>query len=178
MYQDTYFVGTIKGVGKIYMQSVVGAHCSLAFAKLYLSKLPMTAVDVPDDRVLPSYEEHGVEVEYALTDNGREYCGRELKHHYELFLAISQIQHRRTEVRSPATNGFCERFHRTVKEESFATAFRRALFESVAQLQQDLDRYLEFYNCERAHRGSRSRGRTPYQAFLEGLVLLPHRGAA
>lgn len=176
--QDTYFVGTIKGIGKIYLQSAVDAHCSLGFAKLYLSKVPMTAVDVLDDRVLPFYEEHSAEVEHLLTDNGREYCGRELKHHFELFLAIRQIRHRRTEVRSPQTNGFCERFHRTIQEEFFSSAFRKQLYESVAQLQQDLDRYLEFYNRERAHRGYRTQGRTPYQAFLEGLVLRPHREAA
>jgi transposase InsO family protein len=176
--QDTYFIGTIKGIGKIYMQSVVDAHCSLGFAKVYLSKVPMTAVDVLDDRVLPFYEDHAAEVEHLLTDNGREYCGRELKHHFELFLAISQIRHRRTEVRSPQTNGFCERFHRTVKEEFFSAAFRHTLYESVAQLQQDLDRYLEFYNRERAHRGYRTQGRTPYQAFLEGLLLRPQREAA
>ena len=169
--QDTYFIGTIKGIGKIYMQSVVDAHCSLGFAKVYLSKVPMTAVDVLDDRVLPFYEEHSAPVEHLLSDNGREYCGRELKHHFELFLAISQIEHRRTEVRSPQTNGFCERFHRTVKEEFFATAFRSTLYESLAQLQQDLDRYLDFYNRERAHRGYRTQGRTPLQAFLEGLSL-------
>lgn len=176
--QDTYFIGTIKGIGKIYMQSVVDAHCSIGFAKLYLSKVPMTAVDVLDDRVLPFYEEHSAEVEHLLTDNGREYCGRELKHHFELFLAISQIRHRRTEVRSPQTNGFCERFHRTVKEEFFSSAFRNQLYESVAQLQQDLDRYLEFYNRERAHRGYRTQGRTPHLAFLEGLLLRPHCEAA
>ena len=176
--QDTYFVGTIKGIGKIYMQSVIDAHCSLGFAKLYLSKVPMTAVDVLDDRVLPFYEEHAAEVEHLLTDNGREYCGRELRHHFELFLAISQIRHRRTEVRSPQTNGFCERFHRTLKEEFFTVAFRKTLYESVAQLQNDLDHYLEFYNRERAHRGYRTQGRTPYQAFLEGLNLRPHREAA
>jgi len=166
--QDTYFVGTIKGVGKIYMQSVVDAHCSLGFAKLYLSKLPMTAVDVLHDRVLPFYEEHQVEVQHLLTDHGREFCGRALHHPFELFLAISQIEHRRTEVASPETNGFCERFHRTVKEEFFQVAFRRTLYESLDQLQLDLDRYLEFYNRERAHQGYRTQGRTPYQAFLDG----------
>jgi transposase InsO family protein len=176
--QDTYFIGTIKGIGKIYMQSVIDAHCSLGFAKVYLSKVPMTAVDVLNDRVLPFYDEHSAEVEHLLTDNGREYCGRELKHHFELFLTISQIAHRRTEVRSPQTNGFCERFHRTIQEEFFVSAFRNTLYESVAQLQADLDRYLDFYNRERAHRGYRTQGRTPLQAFLEGLILRPHREAA
>jgi transposase InsO family protein len=176
--QDTYFVGTIKGVGKIYMQSVVDAHCSLGFAKLYLSKVPMTAVDVLHDRVFPFLENYDVDPEHILTDNGREFCGRELKHHYELFLAIHQVQHRRTEVRSPQTNGFCERFHRTVKEEFFATAFRKTLYETVAQLQTDLDRFLDFYNRERAHHGYRTQGRTPFQAFLDGLALRPSQKEA
>jgi len=151
---------------------------SLGFSKLYLSKVPMTAVDVLNDRVLPFYEEHSAEVEHLLTDNGRQFCGRELKHHFELFLAISQIAHRRTEVRSPQTNGFCQRFHRTIQEEFFSAAFRNTIYESVAQLQQDLDRYLDFYNREHAHRGYRTQGRTPLQAFLDGLILRPRREAA
>jgi transposase InsO family protein len=171
--QDTYFVGTIKGVGRIYLQSVVDAHCSLAFGKLYLSKVPMTAVDVLHDRVWPFYEEHGVEVDHVLTDNGREYCGRPLHHPFELFLAISQVTHRRTEVGSPETNGFCERFHRTVKEEFFSVAFRKTMYESVAQLQADLDAYVTFYNRERVHQGYRTQGRTPYRAFCDGLVVQP-----
>lgn len=166
--QDTYFVGTIKGVGRIYMQSVVDAHCSLGFGKLYLSKVPMIAVDVLNERVVPFYEEHGVQIDHLLTDNGREYCGRELHHPFELFLAINQIAHRKTKVRSPETNGFCERFHRTLKEEFFSIAFRRTFYESKDQLQLDLDRYLEFYNRERCHSGYRTKGRTPYCAFLEG----------
>lgn len=145
------------------MHSVVDAHCSLGFAKLHLSKVPITAVDVLHDRVLPFYEEHHVDVDRILTDNGREYCGRELHHPYELLLAISQIQHRRTDVRSPETNGFCERFHRTLKEEFFAVTFRKKFYKSVDQLQADLDEYMTFYNRERAHQGYRTKGRTPYQ---------------
>ena len=168
--QDTYFVGTIKGVGRIYLQSVVDAHCSLAFGKLYLSKVPMTAVDVLHDRVLPFYDEHGLDIDHLLTDNGREYCGRPLSHPFELYLTINQVTHRRTEIGSPETNGFCERFHRTVKEEFFPVTFRRTYYESVAQLQADLDSYLAFYNRERAHQGYRTQGRTPYQAFLDGIA--------
>lgn len=167
--QDTYFVGTIKGIGKIYMQTVVDAHCSHGFAKLYLSKAPITAVDVLHDRVLPFYEERGVPVENVLTDNGTEFRGRELQHPYELYLAINDIAHRHTEIRSPETNGFCERLHRTIQEEFFASAFRRTLYESVDQLQHHLDAYLTFYNRERSHQGYRSQGRTPYQAFLDGV---------
>ncbi len=157
-------------MGRIYHQTVVDANCSLAFGKLYLSKLPMTAVDVLHDRVVPFYDEHGIDIEHMLTDNGREYCGRPLKHPYELYLVASQIQHRRTQVGSPQTNGFCERFHRTLKEEFFAVAFRKTEYESLDQLQVDLDRYLAFYNRERAHQGYRTKGRTPYRAFVEAIA--------
>jgi transposase InsO family protein len=107
-------------------------------------------------------------VEHLLTDNGREYCGRPLHHPFELFLTISHVEHGRTQVGSPQTNGFCERFHRTVKEEFFSVAFRKTLCASVDQLQDDLNRYLDFYNRERAHRGYRTQVRTPYQAFPDG----------
>ena len=91
---DTYFVGTLKGVGRIYAQSFVDAHCSWAQAKLYLSKIPMTAVDLLHDRVLPVYEAAGIALEHLLTDNGREFCGRPLYHPYELYLTVQQIEHR------------------------------------------------------------------------------------
>ena len=168
--QDTYFVGTIKGVGKIYQQTVLDANSSHVFAKRYLSKVPMTAVDVLNDRVLPFYEEHHVEIEHLLTDNGREYCGRPVGHPFELYLAIQQIEHRRTDIGSPETNGFCERFHRTVKEEFYAVAFRKTFYESLEQLQHDLDDYVAFYNRERAHQGYRTQGRTPFQTLSEGVA--------
>lgn len=94
-----------------------------------------------------------MEIEHLLTDNGRETCGKPLSHPYELFLAVSRIEHRKTKVGSPETNGFCERFHRTVKEEFYAVAFRKKFYESLDELQRDLDAYLVFYNRERAHQG-------------------------
>lgn len=106
----------------------------------------MAAVDVLHDRAQPFCDEHGVAIDHLLTDNGREHCGRPLSHPFELYLAINQITPRRTEIGSPETNGVCERFHRTVKEEVFAVAFWRTFYESVAQLQADLDTYLTFYN--------------------------------
>jgi transposase InsO family protein len=125
---------------------------------------------VLNDRVLPFYDEHGVEIEHLLTDNGREYCGRPVGHPFELYLAIQQIQHRRTDIGSPETNGFCERFHRTVKEEFYSVAFRKTFYESLEQLQRDLDDYVAFYNRERAHQGYRTQGRTPFQTLSEGVA--------
>lgn len=156
-------MGTIKSEGKIYMQSVVDACCSLSFARRHFSTAPITAAETLHNRMFPFYDEHGVVVEHLLTENGREFRGKELQHPFVLYLVISQVHYCRAEVCSPESNGFCESFRRTVKEEFFSVAFRKTLCESVLQLQTDLDRYIEFYNRERADQGYRTRGRILYQ---------------
>jgi transposase InsO family protein len=176
--QDTYFVGTLKGVGRIYAQSFVDANCSWAQAKLYLSKIPMTAVDLLHDRVLPVYDQAGIALERVLTDNGREFCGRPLAHPYELYLAVQQIEHRNTKVHSPQTNGFCERFHRTLKDEFFSVQLRKKFYASLQELQEDLDAWLQFYNEGRSHQGYRTQGRTPWQAFQDGVAAMTQPQAA
>ncbi len=176
--QDTYFVGTLKGVGRVYAQTFVDAHCSWAAAKLYLSTIPMTAVDLLHERVPPVYEQAGLALERVLTDNGREYCGRALQHPYELYLTVQQVEHRTTKVHSPQTNGFCERFHRTLKDEFFSVAYRKKLYGSVQELQEDLDGFVRFYNEQRSHQGYRTQGRTPWQAFQDGVALMPTEPAA
>jgi transposase InsO family protein len=168
--QDTFMVGTIKGIGRIYLQAVIDTYESFAFAKLYTSKLPETAVDVLYDRVLPFYEATGLVVEHILTDNGREYCGRAMIHPYQIFLELNDIGHRRTKVATPRTNGFVERFNRTVLDEFFREAFRNKLYTSVEELQEDLDRWLHYYNHERTHRGYRNMGKRPIETIEEGKV--------
>lgn len=167
---DTYFVGTLKGIGRIYAQNFIDANSAVAFSKLYLSKLPMTAVDLLHDRVLPFYDAQGVALERVLSDNGREYCGRPLHHPFELYCTVQQIAHRTTKVGSPETNGMVERFHRTLKDEFFSLAYRRKIYESIEALQADLDTFMAFYNAERAHHGYRTQGRTPLQTFHEHLA--------
>jgi len=176
--QDACFVGTIQGVGKISMQGVVHARCSLTFAPLTQSRTPVTAVDTLYSRVLPFYEKKGAAVERVLTDNGREDCGRPLRHFCEILLALNQIELRRAEFRPPESNGFCKRFHRTVKEELFTMAFRKTSSESLDQFEAALVHYLDFDNRERAHHGYRTKGRTPSQAFSDDLALRPDREAA
>jgi transposase InsO family protein len=129
--------------------------------------VPMTAVDLLHERVLPFYEAQGVVLERVLTDNGREYCGRPLHHPFELYCAVQQVEHRTTRVGSPESNGMVERFNRTLKEEFFSVAYRKRLYESVEALQTDLDGFLSFYNERRAHHGYRTQGRTPLQTFTE-----------
>ncbi len=169
--QDTFHVGTIKGVGRIYLQAVVDTYSSFAFGKLYTSKLPETAVDVVYDRVLPFYETQELKVENILTDNGREYCGRPMIHPFEIFLELNDIEHRRTKVARPRTNGFVERFNRTVLDEFFAETFRDKFYTSVDELQVDLDQWLRHYNYERPHRGYRNMGRRPFETLEAGKII-------
>jgi transposase InsO family protein len=169
--QDTFYWGTLKGVGKVYVQVVVDTFCSLAFAKVYTSKMPITACDLLYERVLPFYEALGVEVGAVLTDNGREFCGKPDSHPYELLLALEGIEHRTTKVRSPQTNGFVERMNRTLLDECFRVEGRKTWYLTPEEIQRDLDRFLGHYNLERSHQGYRLRGRTPAQALREALGL-------
>ena len=123
--QDTFYWGTMKDVGKIYVQVVIDTFCSLAFAKVYTSKMPVTACDLLYNRVLPFNEALGVKVGAVLTDNGREYCGRPEIHPYELLMTIEEIEHRTTKVRSPRTNGFVERMNKTLLDECFRVEGRK-----------------------------------------------------
>lgn len=166
---DTFFVGTLKGVGKIYLQSVLDCHSRYAWGRLYTSKLPITAVHVLNEDVLPLFEIHDAKVENILSDNGAEYCGKPDSHPFELFLRLEEITHRRTRVRRPQSNGFIERFHRTLLTEHFRIKGRTKWYESVEEMQKDLEEYLAIYNTERAHQGRGMNGRTPLVVFLEGL---------
>lgn len=169
--QDTFYWGTLKGVGKVYVQVVVDTFCSLAFAKVYTSKMPVTAADTMYERVLPFYEALGIPVQAILTDNGREFCGKPEQHPYELLLAMEGIEHRTTKIATPRTNGFVERMNRTLLDECFRVAGRQTWYITPAEIQRDLDTFLRYYNLERSHQGYRLRGRTPAQALRESLQL-------
>ena len=131
--QDTYYVGTIKSVGRIYQQTFLDTYAKVAFAKLYDRKNALVAADLLNDHVLPFFEEHEIPLLRVLTDRGTEYCGQREHHEYELYLAVENVDHSRTKARHPQTNGICERFHRTIQEEFYATAFRKKLYASLEE---------------------------------------------
>lgn len=167
--QDTFFVGHLKGVGKVYLHTVVDAYCSYAFGFLHTSKQAEAAAAVLHNDVLPFYRSKALPVQAILTDNGREFCGKD-DHPYELYLALNDIEHRRTQVRRPQTNGFVERFHRTVLDEFFRSAFRTRLYETVEALQTDLDIWLHSYNYQRPHQGYRNLGKRPFERIDQYLL--------
>ena len=167
--QDTFYVGNLKGVGRIYQQTFVDTYSRVAVCKLYTVKTALTAAEMLNDKVLPLYEEYGVRLQRILTDRGTEYCGAPETHEYQLFLAINDIDHSRTKAYSPQTNGICERFHKTILEEFYQIAFRKKIYRSLDELQCDLDAWLKVYNEDRTHQGKHCNGRTPLQTFLDGL---------
>lgn len=164
--QDTYYVGTIKGVGRIYQQTFIDTYSRVAFAKLYDRKNALVAADLLNDRVIPFFEEQDVRLLRMLTDRGTEYCGNREHHEYELYLAIEDIDHWKTRAKSPQSNGICERLQRTMQEEFYAVAFRKKLYTSLEELQADLDAWLVWYNQERTHSGRYCFGKTPMETFL------------
>jgi transposase InsO family protein len=169
--QDTYYVGTIKGVGRIYQQTFIDTYSKVATAKLYDRKNALIAADTLNDRVLPFFEQHGINLLRILTDRGTEYCGAREHHEYELYLALEDIDHSKTKAKSPQTNGICERLHRTMQEEFYAITFRKKIYNTLDELQADLDLWLDEYNNQRTHSGKYCYGRTPMQTFLETLPL-------
>jgi len=165
--QDTYYVGYIKGVGRIYQQTFIDTYSRVAFAKLSTEKTAITAAHALNESILPWFEQQGVRLLRVLTDRGTEYCGNVENHAYELYLAVEDIDHTKTKARSPQTNGICERFHRTMKDEFYSTAFRKKLYQSLDELQIDVNEWLRKYNEFRPHSGRYCYGKTPLQTFLD-----------
>ena len=169
--QDTFYVGTLKGVGRIYQQTFIDTYSKVVLAKLYDRKTPLTAADLLNDRVLPFFEQHEVSVLRMLTDRGTEYCGNPEHHEYELYLALEDIDHTRTKAKSPQTNGICERFHKTVLNEFYRVTFRKKLYKTIDEPQTDLDQWLKQYNEQRTHQGRWCYGKTPMQTFIDSVPL-------
>ena len=176
--QDTYYVGNLKGVGRIYQQTFIDTYAKVAFAKLYTTKTPITSADLLNDKVLPFYEKHQLPLLRILTDRGTEYCGKAETHDYQLYLAINDIEHTKTKARSPQTNGICERFHKTVNQEFYQVTFRKKVYRDLESLQLDLDQWIEYYNNERTHQGKMCCGRTPIETLEDGKAICEEKMVA
>jgi transposase InsO family protein len=165
--QDSYYVGHMKGVGRIYQQTFIDTYSRIGFAKLYTEKTAVTAAHTLNESVLPWFEEQGIRLLRVLTDRGTEYCGKVESHAYQLYLAVEDIDHSKTKARHPQTNGICERFNKTIKNEFYDIVFRKKIYRSLNELQTDLDEWIRKYNEFRPHSGKYCYGKTPMQTFLD-----------
>lgn len=159
---DAFYVGNLKGVGKVWQLTAVDAATRYAWARLVLhEKTARQAAAFLEQVVLPAFREAGYRVRAVLTDNGPEFVGPA----FRAALARAGIAHRRTRPGRPQTNGICERFHGTVLHEHYRRAFRRRYYQRLEDLQGDLDGFLRYYNFEREHFGRGMDGATPASRF-------------
>jgi transposase InsO family protein len=104
-----------------------------------------------NNKVLQYFDEHGISILRVLTNNGREYCGIKDSHHYQLFLYLNDIEHTRTKVRYPQTNGATEKLNQTIKNDFFSVAFRKKLYTTLEEMQFDLDNFMKEYNFDQTN---------------------------
>jgi transposase InsO family protein len=178
---DTSFVGTLRGFGKVYLQSVLDRHSRHAWGRLYTSKMPVTAVHVLNrratllrsaqrpDRDDPLRQREGVALHCVHRTTLREVGPAPQR----ALPPTGRVERRTTKVRRPQSNGFIERFHRTFLDEHLRTKGRATWYETVGEMQEDLETYLERYNRKRPHRDRGMKGRTPYEAFTKTLPRTP-----
>ena len=88
---------------------------------------------------------------------------------------MSDIERRRTKVGRPRTNGFVERFDRTVLDEFLRPAFRKEFYETVKALEKDLDKWLKHYNYERPPQGYRNMGKRPFDTVKKFIKISPKK---
>ena len=169
--QDTYYIRYIKGVGKIYQQTAIDTHSNFSFAKVYPDKTALTAADFLNNIVLPFFDSENMALLRILTDRGTDYCGLIETHPHQLFLHLNGVEHSRTKVRHPQTNGSTERLNQIFQNEFYKVAFRKKIYKSIEEIQVDLDTFMKNYNTERTNQGKNCQGRTPMQTFQNGRLL-------
>ncbi|HYH02761.1 MAG TPA: DDE-type integrase/transposase/recombinase [Bacillota bacterium] len=171
--QDTFYIGEFKKAGKAYLQVVVDTYNSYAFCLLHKGKHSDYAVALLHNEVFPFYKRHGLEVKQVLTDNGREYCGKE-RHHYTLYMMLNDIEHQRLPLRECQKNGFMQRFRRSIQKEFFNPQLRKGKTQEITLIQQELVKWLDEYNHHRGLRGYPNLGKSPEQMledYLKNFVI-------
>ena len=166
---DTFYVGLFKGIGRVYLHTAVDTYGSYAFGMLATERNSQRASELLYGQVMPFYEAHGLVLGAVLTDNGSEFCGND-DHPFESLLFGLKVEHRRTRVQRPQTNGFVERFHRTILEEFFRVELRKHAYETLDDLEIPLQAWICAYNTERPHQGYRNHGKPPYAVVEESLL--------
>jgi hypothetical protein len=147
--QDSFFIDNLRGVGRIYQQTFIDAYSGFAFAKLYRRVTPLTAADLLNDRVLPFVDRHQVPLVYMLTDRGNEYLSARDEHQYQLYLALESIRHVATQSKYPQGNPVCDSFHKLIVDDFYRHALRHTKYKAIAQLQLDLDLWLDRHNADK-----------------------------
>jgi transposase InsO family protein len=157
--QDAIFIGFHKDMEEIYLQVVVDSFSSYAFGFLHKGKSADYAVAIIHNEVMPFFQELKIPVTAILTDNGREYCGKE-EHHYELYLRLNDIEHRRTTTKQ-CGNVFIKQFKKIVMTEFMKPTMSGKNIDDIESIQNQLEKWLHFYNNQRPYHGFPNNGEPP-----------------
>ena len=162
---DTYYIGTLKGIGRIYQMTAIDTFSNYAWAKIYSAKSAKSACDF---LLHIRNHSHGRKISRILSDNGLEFTThhKSKKHKFEDLLAFYNIKHKYTKIRHPWTNGAVERLNQTVNQEFYQVKFRQNIYSTLQQLQDDLDEYIDEYNFQRPNQGIRTKGKVPGELYL------------
>ena len=164
LFFDTFYVGRLKGVGKVWQFSAVDGASSFAIARVLAgAKTAAAMARFLVEDVLPAIRRAGLHLVTATTDNGPEFARR-----FGAACAAAGVRQHRIPPRSPNLNAFVERFQGTVLHLHYRVAFRYRYYTAIETIDADLQAWLRFYNFERPHRGYRTRGRTPASIFFSG----------
>ena len=156
---DSFYIGKLKGVGKVYQLTAIDVFTRFAVVAIVLGPVTGAMSARFIHQALRLYRRHGVSVRAILTDNGGEYVAGA----FVEALASKGIRHERIPSRSPNHNAVCERFQGTMLQECWRPAFHRRHFSSIRQLQAEADAWLITYNRRRRNHGDYMRGRTPQE---------------
>lgn len=154
---DTFYVGKLKGVGKVWQFTAVDTATRWAVIWLHAGERTAQAAAAFLDVAIDRFAQAGIELSGVLTDRGHEFKGRTFQNHAS-DLGIEQTF---TPPRSPNFNAVCERFQGTVLEEFYRPAFHRQFFTSAAALDAQLQPWLDRYNTRRRNHGDFMAGRRP-----------------
>lgn len=164
---DCFYVGRLQGTkGVVWQYTAIDARSSYLWAELHVTPRNPSARWTSElaRRVARDLAQRGWHLERVMTDNASEFRSEAFRSQADRLGAA----HAFIRAGRPQTNGFVERVQGTILEECWKPAFARSLIPKQTGLRQDLDRYVRYYNTDRAHTGRYTRGRTPEQVIGKG----------
>jgi transposase InsO family protein len=158
---DTFYVGKLKGVGSVFQLTAIDTTTRWTVAKLIVGDKSAEGAAVFVEEVMGILDDIGIELTGVLSDNGPEFAGKA----FGTYMEKLGITHHRIPARSPNHNAVCERVQGTILQEFYRPAFHRQRFDSLSELDRQLQGFLHRYNTKRRNHGDYMAGRTPLQVL-------------
>jgi transposase InsO family protein len=166
---DSFYVGKLKGVGRVWQFTAIDTHTRWAVVSLTADDHTAEAAAAFMDLAIERFADAGITLRGILTDRGPEFRGTAFTSH----IGHLGLRHTWTPPRSPNHNAVCERFHGTVLDEFYRVAFHREYFTTVERLDTQLHGWVTRYNTRRRNHGDYMQGRSPLTVLRQAQDRLP-----